>query len=214
MRRLGTLLSSAAVLALVCGVVADAKPSKQFTRPCELSGEASGGGEVGVKAWSYGPLTMTILGGGLQDLLEGGGLGPNGYYSGPGRVLDNRLDLYFDDLPDTGCRPKDWEDTPGPGTGICRYRLILLNGVYDQNADKVEFSTETEALLVDYWGEVYGYDPLISEGTANLVVQFTDGDGGDETEPEKTAAACSDGQDNDGDGLYDCDDPNCKKWCR
>ena len=82
-----------------------------------------------------------------------------------------RLDFYFD-LPASECRPGGWDDEPGPGTGICQYRLILLNGVYDRKPDTVEFTDGTEALLVDSWGVIYGYDPLISEGTANLVVQF------------------------------------------
>jgi hypothetical protein len=177
MNRLGTLLSSAAVLALVCGVAADAKPSKVTTQACILLevGDASGEGEVGIDVKSYGPLAMTVLRGELEALFAGGGLGPNGSYSGPGRVLkrQGRLDFYFD-LPASDCRPAGWEDEPGPGTGFCQYRLILLNGVYDRKPDTVEFTDGTEALLVDSWGVVYGYDPLISEGTANLVVQFED----------------------------------------
>jgi hypothetical protein len=181
--------------ALVVGVAANAKPNKTFTRPCELSEDAIGEGEVGVKAWSYGPLTMTVLGGGLQTLFEDAGFSPNGDYAGPGRVLDNRLDLYFD-LPASDCQPDD-----------CEYRLILLNGIYDQQADTVEFSAGTDALLVNNAAT----DPFtLSEGTANLVVQFTDGDGGGDTTEQ-----CKDKKDNDGDGLVDCDDPDCNgtKWC-
>jgi hypothetical protein len=176
-RRAGALLASAAILALVFGVTANAKPSKVTTQACTLldDGDASGGGDVGIDVKSYGPLSMTVLGGGLEALFEGGGFSPNGAYSGPGRVLkrQGRLDFYFD-LPASDCRPAGWDDEPGPGTGFCQYRLILLNGVYDRKADTVEFTDGTEALLVDSWGVVYGYDTLISEGTANLVVQFED----------------------------------------
>jgi hypothetical protein len=203
MSKLGTLLSFAAILALVCGVAGDAAPTKQFTRPCELSGDATGGGEVGVKAWSYGPLTMTIMSGGLQTLF--GCVSGSNAYSGPGRVLDNRLDFYFDPSENPlECGPFEDND----GIPRCPYRLILLDGVYDQQAETVTFEV-AEALLVDYTVP----DPYtLCEGTADLVVQFTDGDGGgDETESEK-GWACEDGVDNDGDGLEDCDDPDCKNW--
>ena len=194
-RRVGVFVASVAVVALVFGVAANAKPTKQFTRPCELTGEAIGEGEVGVKAWSYGPLTMTVLGGGLQTLFVDAGFSPNGDYAGPGRVLDDRLDLYFD-LPASDCQPDD-----------CEYRLILLNGIYDQQADTVEFSAGTNALLVNNAAT----DPFtLSEGTANLVVQFTDG-GGDEAASE-SGWACEDGIDNDGDGQADCSDPDCRNW--
>lgn len=210
-RRVGTFLASVAVVALFFGVAASAKPSKTFTRPCELTGDAFGEGEVGVKAWSYGPLTMTVQDGGLQSLFVGGGFSPDGVYVGPGRVSETRLDLYFD-LPESDCRPATSDDPPGPGTGVCQYRLILLNGVYYRNEDKVEFGAGTEALLIDNWLT----DPVIAEGTANLTVQFlADGGGDPEPEPEPERV-CKDGQDNDGDGLFDCDDPDCanKKWCQ
>ncbi len=103
MNRLGTLLSSAAVLALVCGVAANAKPTKVTTQACTLleDGDASGEGDVGIDVRSYGPLAMNILRGGLETLFVEGGFSPNGAYSGPGRVLkrQGRLDFYFD-LPD------------------------------------------------------------------------------------------------------------------
>jgi hypothetical protein len=202
MRRLGTLLSFAAALVLVCGVAGDARPTKQFTRPCELSGDASGEGEVGVKAFSYGPpMTMSTLQGALAALFGAIGLTEDSY-TGPVRVLEDRLDFYFDTDDDpTNCGPYEDNDD---GTPRCPYCLLLINGVYDQNEDKVVFATPgTQAFI-------YATDnpaSPVSEGTANLVVQFTDGDGGgDATE---TGGACKDGIDNDGDELYDCDDPDC-----
>jgi hypothetical protein len=179
MRRLGTLLSSAAVLALVCGVVADAKPKKPGPKPatqlCELDGDATGGGQVGINVTTYGTLTMINLEGELDDVfIRAGDFSPNGSYTGQGRVLkrQGRLDFSFGVLePD--CRPKEWGEDPGPGTGICQYQLILLNGVYHRKQDEVVFSATdgTEVLLYDTWLD----DPLIVEGgTANLLVQFED----------------------------------------
>ena len=64
MNRLGTLLSSAAVLALVCGVAADAKPKEPAPTPvtqrCTLSEDATGGGDVGISVTAYGDLAMTV----------------------------------------------------------------------------------------------------------------------------------------------------------
>jgi len=186
MRNFTKLACCAATLAVVLGVATRAeagKPDKPGgdqpkTQACVLSGDATGGGQVGIDAKSYGPLAMTVVSGGQLELLFGaGGFGPNGAYSGLGRVLKNqgRLDFYFDS-PASVCRPADWGDEPGPGTGICRYRLILLNGVFAQKAERVEFTATGGAggLLYDNWGVVYGYDPLISSGTANLQVQFQD----------------------------------------
>ena len=175
MNRLGTLLSSAAVLALVCGVAANAKPTKVTTQACILDGaDASGEGDVGIDVRSYGLLEMNILSGDLETLFVEGDFSPIGSYSGLGRVLkrQGRLDFYFD-LAAPDCRPGDWDEVPGPDTDICQYRLILLNGVYDRKADTVWFTDGTEALLVDSWGVTGGYEPLISQGTVtNLVVEF------------------------------------------
>jgi hypothetical protein len=208
--RVARLLGLAAVLVLVCGVAGDAKPTKQFTRPCEVDGDATGAGKVGVKAWSYGPMTMTALQNDLAVLFANASLETGQYeYVGRGRVLDTRLDFYFD-ATDTGCEPADWGETPGTD-GNCTYCLILINGVFDQSADAVVFGDATEALLYDAGEPVH-----VGGETASLVVQFTDGDdggGGDTTEPEKTYEACHDGVDNDGDGRVDCKDPNCKKVC-
>jgi len=185
MRQVGTFLATAAVLALVCGVAADAtarkpdKPGKPGgdapkTQACTLSGEADGQGVVGVDAKSYGPLTVTALRGMLDDVFVAGGFSPNGSYIGQGRVLkkQGRLDFSFG-VTEPECRPKEWGEEPGPGTGICQYQLILINGVYDRKRDEVAFSATggTGVLLYDTWLD----DPLISEdGTANLLVQFED----------------------------------------
>jgi hypothetical protein len=201
--RVGKLFGLAVVLVLVCGVAGDAKPNKQFTRPCELNGDAGGEGEVGVKAWSYGPLMMTALQSDLAALFSAAGVwvGEDYQYVGRGRVLDTRLDFYFD-ATDTGCEPADWGEAPGTD-GNCTYCLILINGVFDQSADAVVFGDATEALLYDSGEPVH-----VGGETASLVVQFTDGDGGGGgTEAE----VCDDGEDNDGDGRTDCDDPDCKK---
>ena len=48
---------------------------------------------------------------------------------------------------------------------------------------------------------------------ASFDVTFVDSGGGEEpTEPEE-GGQCKDGEDNDGDGFIDCDDPDCDKWC-
>jgi hypothetical protein len=186
MNRLGMLLSVAVVLGLVCGAYAEARPGKPDkpakpgedrpkTQACTLSGDASGAGVVGIDAKSYGPLEMTGLGGMLDGVFVSAGFSPNGSYTGQGRVLkkQGRLDLSFG-VTEPDCRPGDWGEEPGPGTGICQYQLILVNGVFDRKGDEVVFSATggTEVLLYDSW--LAAEDRLISGGTADLLVQFED----------------------------------------
>lgn len=165
-----------------------------------------------------------------------------GDYFGQARVLTNRLDFEFGPLVDgQPCASPVYEDVPPygvPGTDnahLCPFLLIAVDGVYDRSLDRVVWSPQSEVYLVDYSqgapcdvdpGEgcitpdeyQVGSGPLGSLGWVEpgpLVAQFgADDGGGDETEPEKTWDACHDGEDNDGDGLIDCADPNCKKACR
>ncbi len=182
MRRVGTFLATAAALALVCGVAADAtagKPVKKpgpepVTQPCVLNGDASGGGEVGVSVTAYGNLEMTVLGGPLGAVL------PAAPYSGIGRVLkDNkrsRLDFAYND-DGLLCRLPESSDGPPPifDPEVCRYRLILEFGLYERKSDLVRFELPTSrARLWDFTQELNedGYLDPISTGQANLDVQF------------------------------------------
>jgi hypothetical protein len=182
MHRLTKVACGAAALALVLGVSRETragKPDKPGsdhtnTQACELTGDATGQGQVGVDPKNDGPLEMTVKANtSLADVFAV--LGTSGPYSGVGSVFkkQGRLDFYFD-LPASDCRPAEWGEDPGPGTGICEYRLILLNGVYARKADRVEFTADgaATAILNDNW--LVPGDPEISSGTANLAVQFRD----------------------------------------
>ena len=175
MGNLTRLACSTAALALMLGVTADVgagkpgsdQPKKQA---CTLTGEAEGAGQVGIDAKSYGPLTMTVKSGQLANVFATLGVAT---YSGQGRVLKSqgRLDFHFD-IPASDCRPIAWGEDPGDlPEGVCRYHLLLQNGVYDRKTDDVVFQAGTEAQLFDYQIPV-GEGTLIGEGSANLMVLF------------------------------------------
>jgi hypothetical protein len=52
-------------------------------------------------------------------------------------------------------------------------------------------------------------DDVVALGNGTLVVSVAV----DDARPEDTAAACSDGVDNDADGFVDCNDFNCAPFC-
>ena len=55
---------------------------------------------------------------------------------------------------------------------MCRYHLLLLNGVYNRKANEVEYQAPTTgAQLFDYTIPVGG-GTLIGSGSASLMVQF------------------------------------------
>lgn len=179
MRKLTRLACGGAALALVLGVTADVKAGKPGndqpkTQACTLTGDAQGAGQVGIDAKSYGPLTMTVEEGtALAAVFVR--LGVTEAYSGQGRVLKSqgRLDFHFD-TPGSECRPIAYGEEPGPGlpAEVCRYHLLLLNGVYNRKANEVEYQAPTtEAQLFDYTIPV-GSGTLIGEGSANLMVLF------------------------------------------
>jgi len=178
MNRIGTLLSSAAVLALVCGVAGYAtagKPKKPGPTPvtqlCELSGDAEGEGEVGVNVTAYGDLAMTVGGGtNLAAVL------PAGSYSGIGRVLkgrtDSRLDFAFNE-DGFRCRLVESGDGPPPiyDSDLCRYRLILEFGLYDRKADLVSFELPTSrARLWDFQQELNEDGDLDPVGAGHVIL--------------------------------------------
>jgi hypothetical protein len=176
MRNLTKLSCGGAALALALvvadGAVAD-KPGggpKPVTQACTLSGDAMGGGTVGITAASRGTLTMVIT---ANTQLAGTfiALGGAGTYAGTGRVLkkQGRLDFWFD-VPDRTCRPLEWgEEYPPEDPNVCCYELVLLNGVYNSKKDLVSFGSGTIAQLVDYCrAEEISPD----NATANLLVQF------------------------------------------
>lgn len=204
MHRLMTVACGAAALALVLGVTTETragKPDKPGGKPgndqpktqaCILTeeGDATGGGEVGVDAKSYGPLTMTVVAEpltacdpdtdinscNLANVIAA--LQPLDSYYGLGRILkrEGRLDFDFnieDGKPeDVDCRPIEWGEEPGPNLdpAVCRYNLLLMNGVYDRKSDSVEFGSGTTAQLFD-WRAAPG-SIRIGYGSARLLVQF------------------------------------------
>lgn len=176
MRNPTKLACCGAALALAL-VVADGalagKPGdgpKPVTQACTLSGDAEGGGTVGITASSRGPLTMTVA---ASTQLAGTFvvLGGAGTYGGTGRVLkkQGRLDFWFD-VPTRTCRPLEWgEEYPPEDSEVCCYELVLLNGVYNSKKDAVSFGSGTTAQLVDYCrAEKISPD----DATASLLVQF------------------------------------------
>ena len=166
-----------------------------------------------------------------------------GNYFGQARIGTERLDFDFGPLVNgEPCATPAYEDVKPwgvPGTDnahLCPFHLVIVDGIYDRTLDRVVWGPDSRVYLFDSSQgvpcEVYPNDPdcigppdyyqvgsgplraLGWEDPGPLVAQFqTDGGDGDETEPEKTWDACDDGEDNDGDGLIDCADPNCKKVC-
>ena len=178
MRNFTRLACCGAALALALGVTADVRAGKPGndqpkTQACTLTGEAEGTGRVGIDAKSYGDLSMTVQSGSLAAVFNQE-LGV-GTFSGKGRVLktQGRLDFHFD-LSETGCRPPAYGEEPGSlPDGVCRYHLMLLNGVYNRKKDDVVFQAPgTEAQLFDYDYRVGSGLVLIGEGSANLMLLF------------------------------------------
>lgn len=181
MNRLGTVLSSAAVLALVCGAAGNARAGKPDKKPgpkpvtqlCVLSGDATGGGEVGISVTAYGDLAMTVV-----DSTNLAAVLSAGSYSGIGRVLKKggRLDFAFND-DGVICRLAESGDGPPPiyDPNVCRYQLILEFGIYDRKAGLVRFELPTSrARLWDHQQDLNddGYLDPIATGQAILDVQF------------------------------------------
>jgi hypothetical protein len=216
------------------------------TAVCVLSGDVQSideGGElvaveigVSTTAWELidpatGAKTTLWLQG---NVLAGAGLYANHYF-GQARVLkkDGRFDFDFDTAP---CVSPVYGDKPPygfPYNDLCRYLLIIEDGVYYRGADEVVWSTTAGFSLVDYGlGVPCAVDPddpdciepgeyIVGSGTlaSQTAAQFGTSGGEEpppepEPTPERSEAACTDGVDNDGDGLIDRDDPNCKKWYR
>jgi hypothetical protein len=196
--RLTKVACGAAALALVLGVTAETragKPDKPTgtpandqpkTQACTLGeeGDATGEGQVGIDAKSYGKLTLTLVEGKPLESVFSGALSDLMTFHGQGRVLKRQgyLDFHFDsgdtsqDL--VGCRPIEFGEEPGPGLDpdVCQYHLQMLNGVYDRKADTVTF-TNTMAQIFDYRSSMpnedgSGYKLLIGSGSASVLVQF------------------------------------------
>lgn len=191
MRNLARLACFGAALALVLGLSRDVgagKPGSDEpkTQACTLTGDATGGGVVGIDAKSYGPLTMFVETGALAAVFNSA-QGPepeqNSYpelsvpktFEGQGRVLkrQGRMDFAFNS-DSTACRVREWEEEPGPNLDpeVCQYELLIAYGVYDRKADEVTFTAGgNTAQLFDNRIPV-GEGMLIGEGTASLLVDF------------------------------------------
>ena len=176
MRNLTKLACCGAALALMLVVTDGAvagKPGaapKPVTQACTLTGDATGGGTVGITASSRGPLTMEIAAN--TPLASTFGILGVDTYEGSGRVLkkQGRLDFWFD-VPARTCRPLEWgEEFPPADDDVCCYELLLLNGVYDSKKGTVSFGSGTAAQLVDYCAQ----EKITPDGaTANLLVSFS-----------------------------------------
>ncbi len=199
-------LSIAAVLLTIFAMtVVSGKPKKIETEPA-VFGPAPDGrldissyGEVivGTNVWSYSPEEIDLN---LSEELFGTEIA--GWHSGRARVLkDNgpeggRLDFYFD------CDNDD--------LSTCTYRIIVRFGIYSDG--EVVFDPGSMVLVL----YIPDDDPLVlmEEESVSFSIAFPADSGGDDIVlgPEK-GELCYDGHDNDGDGLIDCADPNCKKEC-
>lgn len=167
------------------------------------------------------------------NVLEGAGVSA-GRYFGQARILkkDGRFDFDFDT---SECVSPLWGDVPpygDPYNDWCRYHLTIEDGVYYRGVDEVVWDTTAPFSLIDYGlgvpcavdpdnpdGCVEPGDYIVGSGTLASLTAAQFGTSAEEepppeAEPEKSEDACTDGLDNDGDGLVDAKDPNCKKWYR
>lgn len=154
---------------------------------------------VGTNVWTYSPDDILLY---LSEKLVADTEISPGEHWGRARCLKKngpeggRLDFYFDLCS-------------GDDLSTCTYRLIVRFGIYDRNTDVVIFDPGSMRL---YTTE----GQLLKGGDASFSIAFVPGSGGNggDTELEQGGKKCGDGLDNDGDGLIDCDDPDCSKWCR
>jgi hypothetical protein len=144
-----------------------------------------------------------------------------GVFYGQARVLkkDGRFDFDFDTAPCESPTYGDGNEPPfGDDDDFCRYRLIVQDGIYDRKADTVVWEAGSRVQLDDYSSGPYIAASWSADGYL-FTAEFGTGGGEDpdpEPEPdrERSADLCSDGVDNDGDGLADCSDRDCKRWCK
>lgn len=108
--------------------------AKVTTEVCNMAGDVSSAGpvEVGIDVKTYGPNILLIL----SPSLAGSEF--EGTFPCEARVLkkDGRLDFYYDgDGENPGCGGPEFKSS----ANVCPYRLILLDGNYDRQADTVFF---------------------------------------------------------------------------
>jgi hypothetical protein len=184
--------------------------------------------------WLWDNVLQAQGGSAYEPPFEGQPLLPDDY-PGQARVLkkQGRFDFDFDTEP---CISPVYEDVPPfgiedtPNADLCRYHLLIEQGDYNRKQDSVVWNPDVAVVyLLDYGlgppCEVVGGEPCIQPGEyqvgsgplLELSVQFHADGGGDDGDDggSENGGQCKDGQDNDGDGLADCDDPDCAgtKWC-
>jgi hypothetical protein len=240
-----TILILAIVFSAWSALMLAGKPAE--TQRCTIVGDVSsdldGDGEAdvveigtNVPGWitldENGDPAGLVLQGGLLDRDDGKPNLPSGYYPGHARMLKRQGRFDFDFGP-ANCIAPAYEDTPPywiDGDGLCPYRLIILDGVYDRQADTVTYAGPTpEVYLVDYTlgppcsvnpdpeiciGEETGTSYTVGDGPVSefpgIRFEFlADDDGGGEDPVPEEGDLCQDGIDNDIDGKADCEDPDC-----
>jgi len=90
-------------------------------------------------------------------------------------------------------------------------------GMLAINTESVAVASYTTQLPVDFDTSLYSVQDSLNKNALNTEegIPRRSGENGpwsaSNTDEESTAAACADGVDNDGDGLIDCDDPECQE---
>jgi hypothetical protein len=136
-----------------------------------------------------------------------------GYY-GKARALkrQGRFDFEFDEPVNGGACTSPGGDEPRPySPPLCRYRLIIEDGVYDGQSDDVRFETPARVFLYDY---TILREELEGRVQVPILIDFPKDDSGG-GESESGRKRCTNDIDDDGDGFVDCDDSDCssKKFC-
>lgn len=155
--------------------------------------DIEGEGVVGTNVWTYSPEPIELYL--TENVVQyENQVGSNWGFARCLKKNSARLDFFF--------------DCSGPDLVDCDYRLMVLDGIYDRELDVAVFDPGT--MYLDFQGET------VKAGTASFSIAFSEnGGGGEEPAGSENGGQCKDGKDNDGDGLIDCDDPDCydTKWC-
>lgn len=113
-------------------------------------------------------------------------------------------DLSFQWYKDTGSGPVPLVDGPGVGGATASRMYVSALGCSDNGALFSVAVTDACGTITSIQDQTPGYPALATNGVCLLTV------GGEENaDPAGGSTACSNGIDDDCDGLIDCDDPDC-----